>query len=87
MFRKLKRYIHNVLVGADQFANTLLAGKPGETISSRAQRAADRGNPLGEAVSEALDVAQEDHGHKAMKGDLKRAQDVEETEKESLGDA
>ena len=31
----LKRYLVNVLVSLDQFANTLLGGDPDETISSR----------------------------------------------------
>jgi len=31
----MKRYILNIFVSIDQFANTLLAGSPDETISSR----------------------------------------------------
>lgn len=31
----IKRYIWNVLVSVDQLANTLLAGDPDETLSSR----------------------------------------------------
>lgn len=87
MFGKLKRYLHNVLVGADQEANVITGGKPDETISSRSQRAADRGNPLGKGMTRFLHLFQKDHGHKAEAGDLRRAEDVEETEKKALGDS
>lgn len=32
----MMKYFYNVLIGIDQLANTLLAGDPDETISSRA---------------------------------------------------
>ena len=83
-FKKVARYLHNVAVGADQEANVILGGKPDETISSRAQRAADKGNPLGEVVSDGLDLIQKDHGHKAMHGDLNRAEDIVTTETDAL---
>ena len=35
------KYINNVLIGFDQFINTLLFGEPDETISSRAWRCKD----------------------------------------------
>lgn len=34
----LKRYLHNIFVGLDQFVNSLMFGDPDETISSRAGR-------------------------------------------------
>ncbi len=85
-FKKIGRYLHNVLVGADQEGNIILGGKPDETISSRSQRAADRGNPVGKAMTGFLHLFQKDHGHKAEQGDLRRAEDVEETEEKALGE-
>jgi len=38
---KLSRYITNVLIGFDQFINTIFLGFPDETISSRAWRCKD----------------------------------------------
>lgn len=86
MFRKLRKYIHNVLVGADQEANIITGGLPDETISSRSQRAADRGNPAGRAMTKFLHMFQKNHGVKAEQGDLKRAQEVVKTEKDALGE-
>lgn len=34
----MKLYLLNLLIGIDQFANTLLAGAPDETISTRCWR-------------------------------------------------
>lgn len=34
----MKTYLINVLIGVDQFINTLLAGMPDETLSARAWR-------------------------------------------------
>ena len=82
--KKVGRYAHNVLVGVDQTVNVIAGGHPDETISSRAQRAADRGNPVGKVISGGLDVIQKDHGHKAEAGDLKRAEEVVEIEEDAL---
>lgn len=82
---KVSRYLHNVLVGIDQTANIIAGGKPDETISSRSQRAADRGNWLGKGMTKFLHLFQRNHGHKAEAGDLNRAEDVEQTEKKALG--
>jgi hypothetical protein len=83
--KKVGRYFHNFAVAEDQAANVLLTdGKPDETISSHAQRDADKGEEGGKVISDVLDVAQKDHGHKAMKGDLKRAEDIIQTEEEGL---
>ena len=38
---KLSKYITNVLIGFDQFVNTIFFGFPDETISSRAWRCKD----------------------------------------------
>ena len=75
-FRKVAHYVHNVLVGADQEANVILGGKLDETISSRSQRAANRGNKLGRAMTSFLHVFQRDHGKLAQQGDIDRAKEV-----------
>lgn len=86
-FQKLKTYLHNFAVAEDQAANVLVTnGKPDETISSHAQRAADKGNWLGKGMTKFLHLFQKDHGHKAEAGDLRRAEDVVKTEKEALGE-
>jgi len=38
-YERVRRYIVNVLIALDQFANALMGGDPDETISSRAGRA------------------------------------------------
>lgn len=87
MLGKLKRYIHNILVGADQEGNIILGGKPDETISAHSARAAAKGNPVGRFMVWWLDKLQPNHGKLAEQGDLKRAEDVEETERKALDDA
>jgi hypothetical protein len=82
--KKVKAYLHNDAVAIDDAANVFAGGKVGETISSRSQRAADRGNVLGEIISDGLDLIQKDHGHKAEQGDLRRAEEVEATEQKAL---
>lgn len=84
MFGKLKRYIHNVLVGADQEGNIILGGKPDETISAHSARAAAKGNPLGKFMVWWLNKLQPNHGKLAEQGDLQRAEEVVETEKKAL---
>jgi hypothetical protein len=76
-------YIHRLLVGFDQFMNTVTDGDPDETISSRAARAAEKGKPWGVAMSKFLDVFQKDHGAKAQAGDLERAETVATLEEDS----
>lgn len=39
----MKRYALNIAIGLDQLANTVLAGHPDETLSSRAYRAEQSG--------------------------------------------
>ena len=43
----IKNYLFNVLVGFDQFLNTVLAGWADETLSSRAHRVHQQGKPWG----------------------------------------
>lgn len=84
MFGKLKRYLHNVLVGADQEGNIIIGGVPDETISSRSQRASDRGNVLGKVMTGFLHLFQKDHGRKAQQGDINRAERVIQLEEKDL---
>ena len=42
--KKITKYFWNLLIALDQLANTILAGDPDETISSRAAKAARRKN-------------------------------------------
>ena len=78
-----ERYPVRVLVGLDQFVNVTCDGKPDETISSRAARAAVSGKWWGKALSRFLDCFQRDHGADAEAGDLERAQQAGEIELKS----
>lgn len=64
-------WVLNVLIGLDQFANTLIGGAPDETISSRASRARTRGARWGRWLCACLDWL--DPGH------CQDAQHTEET--------
>jgi hypothetical protein len=77
-------YLHRSLVALDQFANVLLGGNPDETISSRSQRAAQRGDWRGKAMIWWLGKIQKNHGEDAQAGDIERATAVEDIEKKSL---
>lgn len=80
-------YFRKDLIGLDQFANVITGGNPDETISSRMARwdTEDRGvkHEVGEVVSKGLDLFQKDHGAEAESGDLERAQNVVNIEKEA----
>ena len=78
-------YFRRVLLGLDLFANVLAFGKVGETISARSQRAADRGNWAGKAMTGFLHLFQKNHGVLAEIGDEARAQEVEAIEQNALG--
>ncbi|MCH9053107.1 MAG: hypothetical protein IIA72_18950 [Proteobacteria bacterium] len=55
------KWIHNILVGIDQFANTIIGGDPDETISSRAGKARRKGKWWARALCWGLNVI--DRGH------------------------
>jgi hypothetical protein len=76
-------YIHRVLVAFDIFINVLFRGHPGETISSRASRAATEGKKWGVVLSKFLDLFQKDHGATAQAADEQRAETVEYLEESS----
>ena len=39
---QLKQYVKNILIGLDQLGNTIIGGKPDETMSSRCYRNAQK---------------------------------------------
>jgi hypothetical protein len=52
----LIEYVWGVLIGIDMLTNALIAGAPGETLSSRAGYARFRGKTWGRAAAPAIDV-------------------------------
>lgn len=77
-------YIHKTLVAFDQFWNVFTGGLPDETISSRAQRDALKGELVAKILTHGLDAIQVDHGQKAEAGDLERATNVAAIETEAV---
>lgn len=63
------RYFWNILIALDQLANAILAGDPDETISSRAAKAANKGQTWGCVLCRVLDVFDRDHCKKNVEGD------------------
>lgn len=58
----MKQYIWNVLISLDQLANTLLAGDPDETLSSRmGKRVAMKDCPVCNFICRVLDWLDEGH--------------------------
>lgn len=77
-------WIHRTLVAFDQFWNVATDGLPDETISSRSERDAMKGEFLGKLMTHGLDLIQADHGEKAEAGDLERSTTIAETESTAL---
>ena len=73
---KLLKYITNVLIGFDQFINTIFLGFPDETISSRAWRCKDANSfwSVMHSLINKLFFFQKDHCHKAYLAELERKQ-------------
>jgi hypothetical protein len=79
-------WAHRSLVAFDIFWNVFLFfGRPDETISAHAYRAALEGKLWGRLLNGALNLIQADHGAKAAAGDLERAQSIAQTEEKTLG--
>ena len=55
------KWIHNVLLGFDQWVNTWFGGDPDETISSRAGKAARKGRNWAVGLCWGLDKLDPDH--------------------------
>lgn len=62
----MKQYLWNILIAADQFWNTVFAGNPDETISSRAGRAAKRGDRWACILCRILDRLDPGHCEKSI---------------------
>ena len=80
----MKAYFKNVLIGFDQFANTVFGGHPDETISARSGRAAGEGKLWGKALAWMLNHIQHDHTLGAEINDAQRAETVEGLEEQAL---
>ena len=65
----MKRYFWNILISLDQFANTVLAGSPDETISSRAGKAMREGKAWGCVLCRVLNWFERDHCVKSIEPD------------------
>lgn len=66
------RYVTKVLLGLDQFANTIIGGAPDETISARAGRLRSRQG--WKQLAWALDHLQPNHVEEAIKHELDGSQ-------------
>lgn len=67
---RLKGWGFRVLVALDQFANVILfLGNPDETISSRAQKAKERGKRWGCILCAGLDLVDPGHCARAVERD------------------
>ena len=67
--KKITKYFWNLLIALDQLANTILAGDPDETISSRAAKAARRKKRWGCILCQVLDWFDKDHCLKSIEDD------------------
>ena len=65
----MKEYFWNILLSLDQLVNTIFAGAPDETISSRAAKAERNGKKWGCVLCELLDKIDKDHCNKNIELD------------------
>lgn len=63
------RWLLNLLIAADQLANTLFGGNPDETISSRAGKAKAMGRAWGCVLCRLLDVFSKGHCERSVERD------------------
>lgn len=66
---RLKRYVKHLLIAISQLGNTLAAGDPDETLSSRAGKSRERGRRWACVLCRLLDALDRDHCRKAIKAD------------------
>lgn len=75
---KIKQYLFNVLVAADQLVNTICGGYPDETVSSRVYRASECEHKCAKVVQWILNGIflpfETEHCRKAYESELNRAQ-------------
>ena len=77
---KLLKYITNVLIGFDQFINTIFLGFPDETLSSRAWRCKDA-NSFWKFMRKLIDTLffwQKDHCYYSYVAEIERHQIITE---------
>ena len=68
----MKQYIINLLISIDQFVNTVFAGNPDETISSRLGKKVRRGNRSWPYyVCKLLSIVDHRHCEKSIEDDEK----------------
>lgn len=72
----LKGYIYRVLIGLDQFSNSILNGAPDETISSRCGRNKDKW--YWNWLYRLLDWLQNNHCERAIESEKARLHEPEE---------
>jgi hypothetical protein len=65
----LARWFWNVLIALDQFGNAVTGGDPDETISSRADKAMNKGKRWGCIMCRLLNLIQKDHCQKSLEPD------------------
>ncbi|WCD56178.1 hypothetical protein [Caulobacter phage KSC] len=65
------RYIWNLLIALDQLLNTLLAGNPDETLSSRAHKASLKGKAWGCILCKLLNFIDKNHCAESVEPDEK----------------
>lgn len=65
----MRKYLWNLLVSLDQLLNTLAKGNPDETVSSRAAKAARKGERWGCVLCSLLDRLDKDHCEKSIELD------------------
>ena len=66
---RLGKWVMNVLIGLDQWANAILGGHPDETISSRAGKNKAKGGWWGKWLCRGLDLIDPGHCEDAIEHD------------------
>lgn len=69
----IRKYLWNILVSIDQFANTILGGDPDETLSSRAAKAEGKGSRWGCLLCRFLGMIDDNHCGKSREADEGKA--------------
>jgi hypothetical protein len=73
---RMKRYIWNILISVDQLFNTLLAGDPDETLSSRMGKRARKGDKFAKCFCKVLDIVDKNHCEKSIEYDEGKKTDM-----------
>lgn len=62
----MKRYLYNILLALDEMGNAIGDGDPRQTISYRAAKAAEAGDPVGLFICELLNDIDPGHCARAL---------------------